>query len=137
MDPIVGAVLAAIVAGLASYLAAARKLSGKINTSDAAELWTESRSIREWSAERISALSTQVSELEHRIEVVEGYNLALVNEKQQLLQQIQEHMAALAASRETVATLTNQLNIENARNRELEEDIKALQGKRRHETNGE
>lgn len=137
MDPIVGVVLAAIIAGLASYLAAARKLSGKINTSDAAELWSESRSIREWSAERIANLTSQVTELEHRIEVVEGYNLALINDKQALLKQITELTAERDACRHTIETLSTQLNLAHEHTLELEEDIKALEGKRRHETNGE
>lgn len=137
MDPIVGAVLASIVAGLASYLAAARKLSGKINTSDAAELWTESRSIREWSAERIAHLTAQVTELEHRIEVVEGYNLALVSDKQALLKQITELTNERDSCRNTIETLSTQLNLAQEHTIELEEDIKALEGKRRHEKDGE
>lgn len=137
MDPVIGVILAAVFAALASYLAAARKLSGKINTSDATELWNESRSIREWSSERIGVLTSQVSELEHRIEVVEGYNLALVGEKQRLLVRIEELMAELQASKNTVGILTRQLNQADDHVEKLEQDIVALEGKRRHETNGE
>lgn len=137
MDPIVGVVLAALVSAFASYLAAARRLSGKINTSDAAELWSESRSIREWSAERIAHLTAQVTELENRVEIVEGHNLTLISDKTKLLQQLQELMGELEASKNTVGVLSTQLNLANEHVLELEEDIRALEGKRRHEKNGE
>jgi chromosome segregation ATPase len=140
MDPVIGVIIAAMLGAMGSYLAVARKLSGKINTSDATELWNESRSIREWSADRIATLTSQVSELEHRVEVVEGYNLTLVTEKQKLLERIQELQTELVASRNTTAILTRQLNQADDHIEKLEQDIRALEGKRRREVdepNGE
>jgi chromosome segregation ATPase len=133
MDPVIGVIMAAALGALGSYLAVARKLSGKINTSDATELWNESRSIREWSAERIATLTAEVSELEQRVEVVEGHNLALVNDKAKLLDQIQGLMKELEANRKTVAILTKQLNMADDNIQKLEQDIVALEGKRRGE----
>jgi energy-converting hydrogenase Eha subunit C len=82
-----GAVAAAIVAALASYIVAARRFSGKIETTEAKELWAESRAIREWSQERIKVLNDLVArleernaELEARVDHLEEENLALHRE---------------------------------------------------------
>lgn len=59
---------AGVAAGLAgplvAYLAAARRFSGKIASSDASELWAESKSIREHLHEEIAALKRRVAGLE-------------------------------------------------------------------------
>jgi hypothetical protein len=60
-----------VVAGaLGAYLAAARRLSGKVRTSDAAQLWEESRAIRtelenrnRYLVKRLDALETKYDEL--------------------------------------------------------------------------
>ena len=71
-------VLVAAVAPLATYLIAARRFSGKIESSEATELWAESRSIRDTlrqenlelrrdlaeARERIAALETKIAQLE-------------------------------------------------------------------------
>lgn len=137
MDPVLGVICAAALAALASWLATARKLSGKIGTSDATELWNESRSIREWSAERIATLNSQVTELENRVEIVEGYNLTLLTDKQGLVEKIQDLAAELHSCKNTISTLNRQLTKAEDQNDKLEQDIVALQGKRRRETNGE
>jgi ubiquinone biosynthesis protein UbiJ len=91
MDPLVGVVIAAVVAPVGAYLAAARKMSGKIQTSEATQLWEESRAIREWSAERlktcddeIQALRSTVRDLLARVDALEKRNVELERENAQL-----------------------------------------------------
>lgn len=64
MTPTVIAVIAAVAAPLGAYLVAARRFSGRIESSDAKELWAESRSIRDWSQGRIASLEARVATLE-------------------------------------------------------------------------
>lgn len=82
-----GAVAAALVGALASYIVAARRFSGKIETTEAKELWAESRAIRKWSQERIETLNATVarletrnSELEQRVDHLEAENETLHRE---------------------------------------------------------
>jgi len=58
------ATLGALVGSLVSYLIAARRFSGKIETTEARDLWAESASIRRWSERRIEALEQRVVALE-------------------------------------------------------------------------
>jgi hypothetical protein len=58
------AAAAAILGPLVAYIVAARRFSGKIETTEAAELWAESRSIRDWSQARIRELEQRVETLE-------------------------------------------------------------------------
>lgn len=120
MDPIVGVILVAIVGPLGTYLVAARKLSGKIGSSDASELWQESRSIRDWS-------QTQIATLTARVAAVEQQNAELANANSGLIQQIRDLsdllVAArkeLVAARKEIADLTTELRAANARVAELE-----------------
>lgn len=78
-------VIAAIAAPLGAYLLAARRFSGRIQTSDASSLWQESASIRQWSAERIAELSSTVRSLEKRVGELEAHNgdLLLANSRLQ------------------------------------------------------
>jgi hypothetical protein len=62
------ALLAALVGPLITYLVAARRFSGKIETTEARDLWAESASIRDWSRRRIVALEKRVETLEEENE---------------------------------------------------------------------
>lgn len=80
LSPVVPAVfglLAAVFGPLAAYLVAKRQFSGKIETSDAKELWAESRAIREWSSRRVTELEDRNSALERRIAHLEDENAEL------------------------------------------------------------
>lgn len=85
---------AALVGALASYIVAARRFSGKIETTEAKELWSESRAIRKWSQERITTLNDLVSrlearnaELESRVDHLEDENETLHREINAKVQQ--------------------------------------------------
>lgn len=82
------ALVAAVAAPLVTYLVAARRFSGKIQSSDAEQLWLESRSIRDWSSKRIDDLNAHVGQLEGRIHALEGTNLGLVEENGRLLAEV-------------------------------------------------
>lgn len=60
IGPLIGALASALVA----YLVVARKTSGKIATSEASELWAESRNIRSEYREQIEKLRIRVADLE-------------------------------------------------------------------------
>lgn len=75
------AIIAASVAAFGAYIAASRRLSGKINTSEAQSLWQESASIREDYRARIAYAEQRTLRLEERVAQLERANneLALHN----------------------------------------------------------
>lgn len=79
------ALLVALAAPLCAYLVAVRQFSGKIESSDAKELWAESRSIRDWSQLRITELTKFIDRLEDRVEVLELSNDKLLVENKKLI----------------------------------------------------
>lgn len=64
MDPVLGVIAGASLAAIATYLAVARQFSGKVATSDASQLWEESRAIRAWSTEELGRLRERVAVVE-------------------------------------------------------------------------
>jgi hypothetical protein len=48
IDPVLGVLIVGIVGPVGAYLVAAHKMSGKIATTEAAQLWEESKAIRDW-----------------------------------------------------------------------------------------
>lgn len=76
----IGLLIVALFSPLITYLIAARRLSGRIRDSEASELWAESRSIREWSTDRVKELNQHVDELEERVREFETANSELVKE---------------------------------------------------------
>lgn len=68
IDPSIVALIAALAAPIATYIVAARRFSGKVETTEAADLWKESRDIRKWSRERIEQLERRVTHLEEENE---------------------------------------------------------------------
>lgn len=92
VDPLIGVIVVALIGPLGAYLVAARRFSGKIASSDATDLWAESRSIREWSQKQLDQLAI-------RIRTVEEENTQL---------------------RATVHSLTTELEYAKARVAELE-----------------
>lgn len=87
MDPTLVAAVAAVAGPLCAYLVAAKRFSGKIASSDAADLWKESSAIREWSGTQITALSSNVARLEQRVQALEGSNEELSRENSRLVRE--------------------------------------------------
>jgi predicted nucleic acid-binding Zn-ribbon protein len=87
VSPVAATVLAALIAGLATYIAAARRLSGKIDTSEAQSLWAESASIRDDYRNRIAHAEERQAALEKRVADLEKANTDLRNENLKLREQ--------------------------------------------------
>lgn len=103
-------------------------MSGAIKTSDAEQLWAESKSIRQWSSERISQLNGLVSELQDRVDAVEKRNTHLLGENERLISEIGDLNVEILRLRREVATgadtienLTTKLKIAQDRVDVLEE----------------
>jgi DNA repair ATPase RecN len=65
------AVGAALLAPLLSYLGVVRKLSGKVKTTDASQLWQAAKEMREELAARNEALNRKVDQCNQRIDRLE------------------------------------------------------------------
>jgi predicted RNase H-like nuclease (RuvC/YqgF family) len=74
---VIAALIGAIAGPIATFLIAARRFSGRVQTTEASDLWEESRSIREWSLQRINILNSVVARLEKRIDTLEAENQQL------------------------------------------------------------
>ena len=122
MDPAIVAIIVALAAPIGAYLIAARRFSGKIESSDAKELWAESRSIRDWSQGRITTLDDEVRQLKDRVGVLETSNDALARENRALAQQVHDLNETIRELRAEIAVLTEQLKASRNRVAELEED---------------
>lgn len=99
-----GAIVVAIIAPLGAYLAAVRKTSGKIGSSDAEQLWKESSDIRRWSTERVKELNDHVDQLERRLAEIEKANGQLAEDNRRLTR---ENYELNIANRELVTQNTS------------------------------
>ena len=122
MDPgVLAAIIAALVGALGTYLAVVRRLSGKITTSAAEELWNESRSIREDLQTRNQFLTEKIDRCEARIEKLEADNRKLYLENGRLKDMIEQHEETIKVLREEVHDLREE-------NRALRAENVALKG---------
>jgi malate synthase len=71
VTPALLGILSALGGSFIAYLAVVRRLSGKIKTSDAAQLWEESRSIRQDLEKRNQYLRDQLDKCGQRIDKLE------------------------------------------------------------------
>jgi predicted RNase H-like nuclease (RuvC/YqgF family) len=74
----------ALISPLIAYVVATRRLSGKVSTSEASELWKESSSIREDYRDRLRYSDEQLRRLESRISALEESNNELREENHRL-----------------------------------------------------
>lgn len=79
-----GASVGIVVSAVTGYLLAARKMSGKIGTSDADKLWLEAGEIRDDYRRRLIQADERALNLEMRMANVEGRNNELEAKTQQL-----------------------------------------------------
>lgn len=122
-NPIVIAAIPAIAAAVGAYLVAARQFSGKIETSDASALWAESRSIRDWSTERIGVLNENVARLEKRVGALEGSNEQLAAENRKLITEITGLNETIQELRDEIVVLVKELRTSKKRVAKLEEEV--------------
>ena len=99
---LLGGLIVALVAGAATFLAARLLNSGRIDTSAAVDLWTESRSIREFAERRADQLSAEVAQLR-------GENELLHRAADETRQQAHACQQEVLAMRTKLATAQRQI----------------------------
>lgn len=82
-------VLLSLIGGLVTYFTAVRRLSGKIKTSTAEDLWAESRSMRHELADRIKQLNAVMTGMQDHIDALEAENAVLKQEVDDLRKQVE------------------------------------------------
>lgn len=90
--------LIAAIGPVGAYLLAARKMSGKIGTSDAEQLWAESKAIRDWSKERLEMQDKEITDLREALSALSSRCSALEKENETLrddLLQANDHISKL------------------------------------------
>lgn len=108
MDPsLIVAIGAFLLVPLVGYFGIVRRASGKIGTSEAEQLWEESRAIREWATTRITELNGVVEKLEKKVDELEAHNESLSLENGRLNNLLDEHGKTIAELREQVHRLSN------------------------------
>jgi len=90
IDPIIGVVVVGLVGPLGAYLVAAHKMSGKIATTEAAQLWEESRAIREWSAARIDKCDEEIARLTEQLKIARARITEVEKENRRLEKLLRE-----------------------------------------------
>lgn len=108
IDPVAGAIIGAVVASLGTYIAAARRLSGKIDTSEAQSLWAESASIRDDYRNRIAHAEERQAALEKRVADLEKANTDLRNENLGLRERNLECERSIATLEERCSHLSEE-----------------------------
>ncbi len=91
------AISAAIVAPLLTYVIAARRMSGKIQTSEASDLWAESRALRDDYKSQVGMLQTQVKDLISRVRELEENKTTLEKANLQLARRVDDLENELAS----------------------------------------
>jgi hypothetical protein len=83
-------IVVAVVAPIGAYLLAARKMSGKVSTSDATQLWKEAGAIRDDYRGQLQLADARVQNLEVRIGRLEDQNDLLANDNRALRIKVSE-----------------------------------------------
>lgn len=106
-EPVAAAIIAAILGPIGAYVVAARKMSGKIGTSDADQLWAESKAIRDWSTNRLEAQENEIRDLRSALSDLTSRCSRLENENASLKDE-------LGKAYTRIAELENRLGIKEA-----------------------
>jgi regulator of replication initiation timing len=121
--------LAALIGGpLIAYFGVARRASGKIATSEASQLWEESRSIREWATNRISELNATVAKLQGQIELLEKRNTSLSLENGRLTALLDEQGKTITEMREQLHRVSEENVALRRDNTKMRKRITELEG---------
>ena len=112
--------IAVVIAPLLGYVAANRRLSGKIGTSEATDLWAESSAIRADYREQIASSTRRTYSLEERVANLEKLNNELSRENMGLSEKSRTYEAVVDELRKRIAVLETQ-------NADLRKLVAALQ----------
>jgi len=105
------ALIAAIVSPLITYIAANRKLSGKISTSEAESLWAESASIREDYRTRLDQANKRITDLEMRFTESDQRGNELERQNIELISELSRKDRTLESVREENVELLKQVSM--------------------------
>jgi predicted RNase H-like nuclease (RuvC/YqgF family) len=97
--------IAMLVAAIGTYIAMARKLSGKIATSEAEQLWKESAAIREDYRSRIQHSDAKIVALESRVCALEKANVDLLQRNSVLVLKNERLEARIEELRNSLASV--------------------------------
>ena len=89
-------VAVALVTAFGAYLASVRKLSGKIGTSEASDLWEESADIRKDYRAQLLMEQQRTARLEQRVDKLEDVNNLLTLDNRDLRTRLDECQRVLA-----------------------------------------
>lgn len=99
----------ALLAAAGAFFAAIRRMSGKIATSEAAQLWAESASIREDYRVKAERNGERIARLEERLALCEKDNNKLSKDNLVLMVKIAECERTIAVLREENTALREQI----------------------------
>jgi uncharacterized coiled-coil DUF342 family protein len=91
MNPVViAAIVGALLAPIGAYLLAAKKMSGRISTTDADQLWEEAGEIRKDYRDQISSLRREIDELRKFVSSQQDVIASLRTTNAELLNRLQD-----------------------------------------------
>lgn len=117
----------ALIGFAGTYIATTRKLSGKVSTSTAAELWDESKNIRDDYRSRITELNDILGRCEARIEALEKRNEQLYLENGRLARMLEEHEQTISELRQQVHRLAGENDVLKTDNGKLRKRVSELE----------
>lgn len=96
-----GPVFAALIAGGFAFWGVVRRASGRIATTEAADLWKEANSLRDVYRSEIERLNAKILEIDQRLSVLEQENTVLRDQNRVLEQRNEDlHKENLRLERE-------------------------------------
>ena len=132
---IIIALIGVVVGPLITYLIAAKRLSGRVSTSAAAELWEESRSIRqdltkrnEYLRKLVDGCDERIEKLENRIDTLEAEKYQLNLENGALKQVVEEQKKVIAELKIQVTNLTDTNEVLKRENFLLHQRLDRMEG---------
>ena len=111
VDPVLLSIIGGAFAAAIGYLTIVRKLSGRIQTTEAAQLWAEADKMRQEYREEIARMQGVIDRYEVRLKEIDGRNKGLADDNYKMTQTIATHERTIAELREQV----NELSLENQR----------------------
>lgn len=96
-------IIAAVIAAVGAVWLQNKRLSGKVETSEAASLWQEAASQREDYRERINAQNDRIAKLEERVARAEERNTKLAEENIELRRKLSDTEVTLHECQDKLA----------------------------------
>jgi regulator of replication initiation timing len=124
--------VASVVGALIAYVVANHRFSGQVETSEAKDLWNESREIRRDYLRRIEELNDVVRKCSERIDELEERNQRLYLENGNLKRMIEQHERTIEELRDHIHRLgkdNDLLRDENDKLRRRVGELEATNGK--------